>query len=357
MGRQQHVRQVVQRRVGRRQFGIRHIQHRVEPPGDQLRQQRRLVDQRAARGVDQRRPVRHRRQLGGADHVAGGRDLRRVDRHHLGALAQFVQGDQLDAESRRLGGVHVRVVQQDAQVERPQQLDHPSADPGRADDADRTAVVARPAQLLVPVVGGAGLPVAVRGAEDPLSGEEDRGQRVLGDGQGVGRSRRRDRDAPLPTGFRDVVLDAARGVHDRAQLRRGCQDFGGERGRAPAGDEQFGLRERGDDGGVGIRAGEAVRDETGIGAYEAGQPGEMSGGEQPFRDARTHREQRGRPIVRGVVHGGSRSPVRRGQAMAVILRAALSEVKSERLIDRKMIGPGGGGPAPARPGPPRPAAR
>ena len=70
----------------------------VEPGrGDRARpqclDQRPLVDDRSARGVDQRRGRLHQRELGGAEQAAGAVAEHEVDRQHVGALEQLLLGD------------------------------------------------------------------------------------------------------------------------------------------------------------------------------------------------------------------------------------------------------------------------
>jgi hypothetical protein len=60
----------------------------------QRRQQRRLVHQLAARGVDEIRAGLHLLQEAGVDHVPRGRQHRHVQRHHVSLRQQVVQRDQ-----------------------------------------------------------------------------------------------------------------------------------------------------------------------------------------------------------------------------------------------------------------------
>jgi hypothetical protein len=54
-----------------------------------------VVNQRAARGVDERGAGRQRGQLGGADHVPGLRQVGRVQAEHVGPGQGIGQGDEL----------------------------------------------------------------------------------------------------------------------------------------------------------------------------------------------------------------------------------------------------------------------
>ena len=72
----------------RQRLGIGHVQHRPQPAAGDLGEQRVGVDHRSARGVDQQRPVAHRRELGGADQAAGGVGQRREQHDRVGVRQQ-----------------------------------------------------------------------------------------------------------------------------------------------------------------------------------------------------------------------------------------------------------------------------
>lgn len=266
-------------------------------------EERRLVDEGAPGRVDQGHAVRHRRQLRRADHAVRGRELGRVDRDDRAAGAQFVEADELHAGRR---DVDVRVVQQDLDVEGAQQVDDPAADARGADDADGAAVVAPGGGLLQPGVVGAQFAVPLGRAQDPLPGEEDRGERVLGDRQRVGRGGRGDAQAALPAGVGDVVLDGAGRVDDGAQPGRAVEDLGGERGRSPAGEEDLGLGEGGGD--PRVRAGQVVGDQVGVGVGEGGEAGAVGVREEAIVDSRAHGQEDGGAVVSGRVHRGTCAP-------------------------------------------------
>ncbi|CAM5727049.1 hypothetical protein SMICM304S_10141 [Streptomyces microflavus] len=84
------------------------------------------------------------------------------------------------------------------------------------------------------------------------------------------------------------MLDAPGRVHDGPQPGGGGEDTGGERGRAPAGDEQLRPGERGRD--PGLRIGQPVGDQRRVGVHERGEPLPLYGGEEAFRDAGAHGE-------------------------------------------------------------------
>ncbi len=240
----------------------------------------------------------------------GGGQLGRVDGDHVGGCAQAVEGGEGDAQAGGLGLVHVRVVEEDRQVEGAQEFDDAAADAGGADDAHGAAVVAGAVQFAEPVVGGAQRAIAVRGVQDALVGEEDRGERVFGDGLRVGGGRRGDGDAAAPTGVRDMGFDRPAGVDDGAQAGGPVEDGGGQRGRSPRGQEDFGVGQRGGHGRG--RVGQVVGHQGGIGTGERCQTAAVVVGEEAVCEAGLHGEQQGgagkclvRGIVSGVVHGGS----------------------------------------------------
>ena len=101
--------------------------------------QRRLVDEPAARGVDDDDARLRARELIGADEPLGFRGLRQVDRNEVRALEQFVEGDEFDAELGCAGRGDVGVVGDDPGLERGQPRGDQLTDPAEPDDADRLA--------------------------------------------------------------------------------------------------------------------------------------------------------------------------------------------------------------------------
>ena len=95
-----------------------------------------LVDDAAARGVDE-----HQRRLGlgelvGADQADGLGRLGQVDADEVGLGEQGVEVDQTDAHLRGPAGLHVGVVGDHVHAERREPLGDQDADPAEPDDAD-----------------------------------------------------------------------------------------------------------------------------------------------------------------------------------------------------------------------------
>ena len=183
------VLELEQRRVGARLAGVD-----VEPGGSdpallQRGEQRRLVDDAAAGGVDEDQRRLDGGELVGADdaHRLGG--LRQVHRDDVGAAQQLVERDQADAHLRGAAGGDERVVGDDVHAERRQPLGHQGADPAEPDDAggllvqlDAGVLAALPLPLLEG--GGGRRDVAGRGeqqADRDLGGADDVGLRGVDD--------------------------------------------------------------------------------------------------------------------------------------------------------------------------------
>ena len=92
--------QAEDRRVGRQRLLREDVQAGPgQVAGVQRRDQRRLVHQRAAPGVDQQRARLHHAKLARADHAAALIGQRQVEADHVRALEQVVQLDELDAHA------------------------------------------------------------------------------------------------------------------------------------------------------------------------------------------------------------------------------------------------------------------
>ena len=116
-----------------------------------------------------------------------------------------------------------------------------------------------------------------------LVGEQDHRQRVLGHRDGVGVRGGGDEDAALPAGVGDVALDAAGGVHDRAQPRRRGQHLGGDGRAAPAGEQDLGAVA---EVGADVRRPAASRSRAAGVNSRAGRSGRIA-----EHDLRPHRDQ------------------------------------------------------------------
>ncbi len=302
VGGEHHIGQVVERGVGGQHLGHGDVEHGVEAPGDQLADQRVLVEEGAAGGVDQGGAVAHQGEPAAVDQMVGRREFGRVHADRVGGGAELVQPDQARAEPGGLGLVHVRVVEQQVEVVGAQQFEHAAPDPGGADDADGAPVVARVGVAALPVVrGAAAAAVVLADPQELLVGEQDGGDGVLGDGQGVGPGGGGDPQAALPAGVGDVVLDGPRRVDDGAKLRGGGEDVPVDRGAAPAGDDDLGPGE----GGPGLLGAEVVEHQGGVEFGELGEAGQGVGVEEPSGEVAVHGEYGAGAAARGCRVGRS----------------------------------------------------
>ncbi len=138
---------VPQRVLGRQDFGVRHVEHGPDAPGHGGVGECVLVDDRAARRVDEYGVGAH-----GADEFPGDQSARLgqqrgVHTDRVAAPEQLREVHAPHAEPCGLGVVDVGVVQQHLDVVRAEQVDHPAADEGGGQDADGAAVVADGARV------------------------------------------------------------------------------------------------------------------------------------------------------------------------------------------------------------------
>ena len=140
MRREDHPRQLPQRRVRRQRLDREHIDRRS---GDALRPdrlcERRFIHQLAARRVDEHRGAFHEGQAFGVDQMVRLLGVRDVQRDDVGLLQQLLQRQQLDLELGRALGREVRIVSHDLHPERPGQLADVTADAPQSHDSDRLA--------------------------------------------------------------------------------------------------------------------------------------------------------------------------------------------------------------------------
>ena len=205
------VLELEERAVGARLLGEHVEPGGRDPAGLEGVVQRTLVDDAAARGVDQ-----HQRRLGlgellGADQADGLRGLGQVHRHEVGLGEEGVEVDEPDAHLGGAAGLHVRVVRDDLHAERREPLRDQHADATETDDADGLLVeldagVLRPLPLAV-------LQRRVRG-RDVAGGREHQRDGELGGGDDVGGRRVDDHHPGLGRGPHVHVVEADTGPGD-----------------------------------------------------------------------------------------------------------------------------------------------
>ena len=136
MGGQQHIRQIVKRRIGGQDLWLCHIDHGRDPPGNQFASQRRMIDQTAACGIDQRAAVAQQRQPPRINHVARRVECRGMQRQRIGPANHVIQRHVADTQRRCFCHRKIGIMHQHRQIERPQQVYHPPTYARQADDSD-----------------------------------------------------------------------------------------------------------------------------------------------------------------------------------------------------------------------------
>jgi hypothetical protein len=188
--------------------------------------------------------------------------------------------------------IRVGVVDQHLGVEPAQQAEHPPADAGQADHADRDPLGAHPRQA-AEVALGAVEPVAVGHGEGSLGAEDDRGEGELRDGHRVGVGRAGDPHPPPQHGGVEKGLHGPCGVRDEAQAGSLVEQARVDPRAAPAGYQH-------------LRAGQRPRDGIEhvqhllVQVHELRKPVEDASGEEVVTHSRRHRQDgaRSRPDLR-----------------------------------------------------------
>ena len=209
-------------------------------PALQRLEQRRLVDDAAARGVHHQHPRAHLREGGAAEHAGGVLGARHVDGDGVGALEQRVEGDQLDVEIGDLLLGQIGVVRDHLHAEPARAIGHDAADVAEADHAERAVEELHAHELVL-------LPVARlhrgRGLRDVARERDQQRDGVLGGRDVVAARRVHHDDAARGRGGDVDVVDADPGAPDHAQLAARGDHVGGHLGAA-ADHEPVGVGDR-----------------------------------------------------------------------------------------------------------------
>src|SRR3954447_6513252 len=197
MRRQERVRRVEQRRVGRRLVLVDVERRAAEVAGSKRVRDSGFVDHAAAGDVEEQRALAHAGQLPSPDQTLGLTCERNVDRDDVGARQQVVDRHQLDAEVLGLLAGDVRVRPEDRHLHRPRSRRDRLADLAEPDDPERLAAQLDAGELRpLPLTTADG---RIGGGDTSGEPEHER-QRVLGG--------------------RDRV--AGRGIDDDDARTRGC---------------------------------------------------------------------------------------------------------------------------------------
>ena len=184
--------------------------------------QRRLVDQAAARAIDDAHALFHFLQRRGIDDVLGLVGERGVQRDEIGALEQFLELDLLDAEVQRALRRQERIVGDHLHLQADGAIGDDRADVAAADHAERLAENLDAHELVLFPLAGAGRGVGLGNLPRQRQHQRDG---VLGGGDRVA-ERRVHHDHAAGGRGRDVdVVDADAGAADHLQLFRLLENF------------------------------------------------------------------------------------------------------------------------------------
>ena len=240
--REHDVRRIAQRRVGRQRLLGEHVERGAgEPARTQRCDERLLVDERAARGVDEQRAGPQQREPGRVDEAARRIRDRQVEADDVGGLERCIDRlGPLDPELGHALGRHVRVVGHDVHAERPRTRGHEPADAPEAEQRERLAV-----ELDARVALALPLAVAQRalGRANVARERQQQRERVLGRRDDIGLRGVADDDAGRRRRVHVHVVDADARAPDHAQLR-GARDQRRVDLRRRAHNERRGLGER-----------------------------------------------------------------------------------------------------------------
>ena len=229
--------------VGGGRLGVEHVDRRAgnlsRVQGDE---QRVLVDQAAARAINDSHAGLHPRQGGRTNDVASLRRERSVNRDVVAAPPQVVERQACDAQLGRAFGREEGVETDHVHVEPLSPLRDRQADPTEPDDAQRLAAELRAGErVALPLPG---LQAVIRLGDVPRQREHQR-HRMLGRGDRVAAGGVHHHDPLASRGGYVDVIDPDPGPDDHLEPRLVKQDLGGE------------LRPRSDHDAVGLRQGGA----------------------------------------------------------------------------------------------------
>ena len=243
------------------------VEHGAEAAGGKLLLERGLVDDGAARGVEEQRTGAQQAEQVAADEVVGGVVEGRVQADDVAGGEDLLKGGSLQA----VGGDVVcgegrDVVDLDAHAEGGEQADEVAGDLAVADQAHgaaqqsaREVLGALPDVLALEAVGIVG---------DVAQGGEHVAHGALGDGLGKVGIARDDADAAVPHRVADEGHDGAGKVGQQPEPGGVGEYVGVEAGRAPEGDVAVAVGDAVDDLGLGHGLGSGVPEHVAQGGCE-----------------------------------------------------------------------------------------
>ena len=228
MRRAHHVGMAEQRILGRRLLGEDVEGGAGHVPGIDRGAQRLLIDQSAARAIDDAHAFLHRRDRPGVNDSFRLLRERRVQGHEIRTPEQFGEIHLVHAELRRPLGREERIVGDHFHLQADRPVDHDRADIAAADHAERLVGDLHSHEaVLFPL---AGLRGGVRLRDLPRECEHQR-DRVLGRGDRIAERRIHDDHALGGRGGNVDVVDADTGAPDHLEPLRLLQNLGGDFGR------------------------------------------------------------------------------------------------------------------------------
>src|SRR5581483_2353610 len=227
VGSEDHVGAADQRVIGRGRLLLQHVQAGAgDPAVVEGADERLLVDDAAAGGVDQDRGRLHQAQLALPDQVAGTAGERDVDREEVGPGQQLVERDAARVVTVEQVGGDERVVGEQRHLEAAQTGGERAGGVAEAEQADGLAAQVAVGQGVLAVPGaGANQAVMDRDLADEREPEANDvlGEALAGGVRGVG-----DHDPARGGGEDGDVVHAAAGADDGAAAGEDVEVVGGE---------------------------------------------------------------------------------------------------------------------------------
>ena len=228
MRRADHVGKPKQHALGGRLLA-KHVKRRAgNVTGFKRRGERSIIDQLAARAIDQPHAALHLRERFRVDDVAGLFGERRMQRDEIGAPPQLVQFDLLHAELKRALGRQKRVVGDDFHLQAERAVGDDRADIAAADDAQRLAEDFHAEKFVFLPLAGAGRAVGFRNLPSQRQHQRDR---MFRGRDRIAEWRIHHNDAARGRGCDVDVVDADAGPADHLQALGVLQQLARDLGR------------------------------------------------------------------------------------------------------------------------------
>ena len=230
MRRDDHVAELEQRMVRRRRLFDEDIERRT---GDFARaqrlRQRGLIDDSAARAIDNPHALFHFGERSRTDHPARVVGERRVHRDKVGALENLLETRQLDADPRRRLGGEERIIAEHLHLEADRAVGDDAADIAEPDHAQRLVAHFGAGELAALPAAG---PERSVGGGDMTRERHHHRDRVLGGRDAIARGAVHHDYPAAGGGFEIDVVDPDARASDHLERFRAVDNPGGDFGRA-----------------------------------------------------------------------------------------------------------------------------